>query len=99
GPYGEGSRFPLDVTRKIIRSIQANNLDEVKVEKDPIFGLQIPLHIEGVETDMLQPQRTWDNQGEYVPKAQELAQSFHKQMEKFGNFYQDNIEGAPTFKA
>lgn len=98
GQYGEGERFPLKVTRQIIRSIQANNLNDVKCERDPIFGLQIPLEIEGVSSEMLQPQKTWKDQSKYAPKAKELAESFHDQMKKFGEFYEKNIEGAPSIK-
>lgn len=99
GPYGEGSRFPLKITRQIIRSIQANTLNDAKTEADPIFGLRIPLEINGVERDMLQPQKTWKDQSAYEPKAKELAESFHAQMRKFGDFYHENAEGAPAHNA
>ncbi len=99
GAYGEGERFPLKVTRQIIRSIQANTLNTAVTEADPIFNLSIPLEINGVESDMLQPQKTWKDQSAYTSKAQELAASFHKQMEGFGDFYTENIKGAPTYKA
>lgn len=98
GPYGEGSRFPLKVTRQIIRSIQANNLNDAQTEADPVFGLRIPLEIEGVDREMLQPQKTWENQAAYEPKAKELAESFHKQMQNFGDFYHQNSQGAPAHR-
>ena len=98
GPYGEGKRFPLNITRKVIRQIQAGRVNDVQTEKDPIFGLSIPLEIEGVDSNMLWPQKTWQDQSKYAPKAEQLAASFHAQMKKFGDFYQTNINGAPTFK-
>jgi phosphoenolpyruvate carboxykinase (ATP) len=97
GPYGEGSRFPIKVTRQIIRQVQANQVNNTQTEADPIFGLNIPVGIDGVEADMLQPQKTWKDQAAYLPKAQELAKSYHTQMKKFGSFYDENIKGAPTF--
>lgn len=97
GPYGEGERFPLKVTRKLIRAIQANTLNEQATEVDPIFGLALPVNVEGVNSEMLQPQKTWEDQSAYTPKAQELAKDFHQQMKKFGDFYTDNFKGAPTF--
>lgn len=97
GAYGEGSRFPIKVTRQIIRQIQANNVNNTQTEADPIFGLNIPVGIDGVEADMLQPQKTWKDQSAYVPKAQELAKSYHSQMKNFGSFYDENIKGAPTY--
>ncbi len=97
GPYGEGNRFPIKVTRQIIRQIQANNVNSTQTEADPIFGLNIPVGIDGVEPDMLQPQKTWKDQAAYLPKAKDLASSYHKQMKNFGDFYTDNIKGAPTY--
>ena len=99
GPYGEGERFPLKITRKIIRAIQANTLNDTALEADPIFGLNIPVAIDGVEAKVLQPQKTWKDQSAYAPKAKELAASFHNQMKNFGEFYEQNIKGAPTFKS
>lgn len=99
GPYGEGERFPLKVTRKIIRAVQANTLNNIDTESDPIFGFNLPVGIDGVENDLLWPQKTWKDQSAYTPKAQELAASFHTQMKKFGDFYQENIKSAPTYNA
>lgn len=98
GPYGEGERFPLSITRNIIRAIQANELNDAVTEADPIFGLEIPLEINNVDKDMLHPQKTWKNESDYAPKAKDLAKSFHEQMKNFGDFYNDNIAGAPTYK-
>ena len=99
GPFGEGERFPLKVTRKIIRAIQSNTLNETQTETDPIFGFQLPVGVDGVDSSLLWPQRTWKDQSGYTPKAQELAKSFHEQMKKFGDFYQENSKGAPTYNA
>ncbi|MBD63814.1 MAG: phosphoenolpyruvate carboxykinase (ATP) [Halobacteriovoraceae bacterium] len=97
GPYGEGERFPLKVTREIIRSIQKNSVNETQTERDPIFGLDIPMGIDNVDNNMLWPQKTWKDQSAYIPTAQKLAASFHEQMKSFGDFYQENIKGAPTY--
>jgi phosphoenolpyruvate carboxykinase (ATP) len=97
GQYGEGERFPLKVTRQIIRAIQSNAINDTATEADPIFGFNIPVDIPNVEAKMLQPQKTWKDESAYTPKAQELAKSFHEQMKKFGDFYTENKNGAPTF--
>ncbi|MDD0854163.1 phosphoenolpyruvate carboxykinase (ATP) [Halobacteriovorax sp. GB3] len=95
GAYGTGQRFPLHITRQIIRSIQANTLNDTPVEQDPIFGLNIPAEVKDVPQTLLAPQKTWPNTNDYTAKAEELALSFHEQMKKFGDFYDVNIEGAP----
>lgn len=99
GPYGVGQRFPLNITRQIIRTVQANTLNMVPTQEDPIFGFKVPQAVRNVPTSFLHPQETWPDKQGYEDKAKELAISFHKQMEKFGDFYQKNISGAPTFKA
>jgi phosphoenolpyruvate carboxykinase (ATP) len=97
GGYGVGQRFPLHVTRQIIRTIQSNDLNNADTEKDPIFGLSVPLAVKDVPNSLLSPQKNWAKESEYVEKAQDLAKSFHTQMEKFGDFYKENIDGAPTY--
>lgn len=97
GPYGEGHRFPIKTTRQIIRQIQANNLNKIETEADPIFGLNLPLAIDGINNETIHPQKAWKDQGKYTEKAKELALSYHNQMKKFGSFYDENIKGAPTF--
>lgn len=97
GPYGTGQRFPLNITRQIIRTVQNNTLNMVQTEKDPYFGFEVPQAVRNVPTSFLHPEQTWPNKDEYHTKAKELAKSFHVQMEKFGEFYQQNIAGAPTY--
>ncbi len=98
GPYGVGQRFPLNITRQIIRTVQKDTLNMVPTQKDPIFGFEVPHAVRNVPTSFLNPKETWPDEKGYEDKAKELAISFHKQMEKFGDFYQKNIEGAPTFR-
>ena len=93
GPYGVGERYPIPVTRKIVRSVQSGLMANVPMEKDPIFGLQIPASVDGLDSNVLFPNKSWSSQDAYVEKATKLAKSFHKQMEKFGEFY-TNFKGS-----
>ena len=97
GPYGVGQRFPLNITRNIIRTVQKNTLNIVPTEKDPIFGFDVPQAVRDVPTSFLRPKDSWDNSQAYDDKAKELANSFHQQMKKFGSFYEKNKEGSPVF--
>ncbi len=99
GAYGEGQRFPLNITREIVRTVQSDTLNNVPTTTDEIFGFEVPQAVKSVPTSFLNPRETWSNPEAYDAKAKELAASFHKQMEKFGDFYQTNINGAPTYKA
>ncbi|MBL6990141.1 MAG: phosphoenolpyruvate carboxykinase (ATP) [Bacteriovoracaceae bacterium] len=97
GPYGVGNRYPIQATRQIIRSIQADALNDVTMKKDPIFGLNIPKKVDGVSSPLLNPAQTWKKHENYLIKAQELALSFHKQMAQFEAFDHDLTAGSPTY--
>ena len=99
GAYGVGHRFPLATTRQIIRSIQSNELNNVKTEKDPYFGLEIPTSVPHIANSLLNPEKSWDNKEAFKNKAMELAASFHEQMKNFEEFYKQNIDGAPTYNS
>ena len=83
GVYGVGHRFPIKVTRQIIRAIQKDGLVDVPTSTDPIFGLEIPQAVEGVEQSVLWPRECWEKKEEYDEKAKELADSFTKNMKKY----------------
>ena len=87
GPYGEGHRYPIPVTRNIIRSVQSGKMDTTEFKVDEIFNLELPMSVEGIENDVLHPHKSWESQEAYQEKAKALAKSFHTQMEKFGGFY------------
>jgi len=78
GPYGEGSRLRLDITRRLVRAILQGELDDVPWQVDPVFGLATPLAVPGVPKSLLDPQTTWKNPDAYDRKARELAALFDK---------------------
>lgn len=97
GAYGVGQRFPLNITRQIIRTIQSNALTLAPKEKDPIFGFDIPVAVRNVPTTFLHPRESWTDKNTYDETAKKLAVSFHEQMQSMGDFYRDNIAGAPVY--
>lgn len=86
GAYGIGERFPLKVTRQIVRSIQKGDLANAEFTQDSIFGFTTPAAVPGVETKVLNPKSTWKDPAAYDVEAKKLEASFRKQMEKFGSF-------------
>ncbi len=53
GGYGVSERFPLKVTRQIIRAIQKGEVAPLKGDVDPVFGFVVPQEIPGVEKSLL----------------------------------------------
>ena len=97
GPYGQGHRFPIHVTREIIRAIQHDELVNTTFDRDGVFGFDIPHHVRDVPTSMLHPRGGWERSEKYDEEAKKLAASFHKQVKNFGSFYEEHRKGSPTY--
>jgi phosphoenolpyruvate carboxykinase (ATP) len=80
GSYGKGSRYPLIVTRSIIRAIQKNEIDYSKFIKDKYFNLSIPKKVAELDQDRLNPINAWENKEEYEKVALKLVSDFHNQL-------------------
>jgi phosphoenolpyruvate carboxykinase (ATP) len=76
GPYGVGKRYDLSVTRGAIRAVQNGSYLQSSFVKDSVFGLSLPLSLEGVESRFLRPQTLWDSQDEYFESAKKLKAMF-----------------------
>ncbi|MBI3759326.1 MAG: phosphoenolpyruvate carboxykinase (ATP), partial [Deltaproteobacteria bacterium] len=83
GPYGVGKRMKLPHTRAMVNAALAGQLDEVKFENDPIFGLSVPQSCPGVPAEVLNPRNTWADKPAYDAKSHDLAERFKKNFEKF----------------
>ena len=83
GPFGEGSRMPIQATRTMLRAALAGELDGVEYREDPIFGLEVPVEVSGVDSKLLDPRSTWGDPEAYDRKARELARMFRDNFEQF----------------
>ncbi len=82
GPYGIGHRMPIKATRAIIRGALSGALESAETRTDPVFGLEVPIAVEGVEPGLLNPRETWDDKDAYDAKASELATQIAEQAKK-----------------
>lgn len=83
GPYGVGQRIPLTETRRIIDAILDGSVNNSVFVKDPIFGIEVPKQLTGVESRILIPQNTWDDQAEFERTRKLLARRFIENFEKY----------------
>ena len=83
GPYGEGSRMPIQATRALLRAAISGELAGVEYRTDPVFGFKVPVAVRGVETSLLNPRLTWADPQAYDEKARELAEMFRDNFAKF----------------
>ncbi|MCF8218360.1 MAG: phosphoenolpyruvate carboxykinase (ATP) [Bacteroidales bacterium] len=83
GAYGVGHRIDLTSTRNIIKAILNGSIDEEQYEELPIFGLNIPKNVEGVDAKILNPRNTWKYPDAWDKQAQTLAEQFIQNFENF----------------
>ncbi|WP_153730915.1 phosphoenolpyruvate carboxykinase (ATP) [Sporosarcina obsidiansis] len=96
GVYGVGKRMNLGHTRTMVRAAIAGKLDNVETKKNEIFGLEMPLEIEGVPSEVLHPRYAWANPEEYDAEAKRLASAFRENFKKFDHVSEDiAIKGGP----
>ncbi|WP_343551590.1 phosphoenolpyruvate carboxykinase (ATP) [Pantoea sp.] len=95
GWNGSGKRISLKDTRAIINAILAGELDGVETETLPVFNLQMPKQLPQVESAILDPRRSWPTEAAWQQAAQDLAQRFITNFEK----YTDNDAGKALVQA
>jgi phosphoenolpyruvate carboxykinase (ATP) len=96
GPFGTGSRFKIPTTRRIVNAIQNGELNGVATEHVPGLNLHVPVAVDGVDSNLLNPIKTWDNDEEYQSYLAELVQKFQDNFKKF-DVNQGIIAAGPKF--
>lgn len=83
GPYGVGSRIPLDKTRTLVRAVLDGKLSGASFTVDPVFGLHIPQSVPGLPPKLLRPRETWTDAAAYDTQARKLAGLFRTNFETY----------------
>ena len=83
GWNGTGKRISIKATRAIIDSILDGSMDEVETTNLPIFNLQIPAAVKGVDAEILDPRRTYEDEQLWYTKANKLGALFVENFVKF----------------
>lgn len=85
GAYGVGRRIDLPSTRAIINAILDGSIENAEFEVMPIFNLQVPKSLAGVDSKMLNPRNSWSSPEAWEVAASSLAQKFIKNFENFAD--------------
>jgi len=83
GPYGIGSRIDLPSTRAIIDSILDGSIKDAEYVTLPVFNLQIPKMVNGVNDKLLNPRNMWKSPEEWQNAAHDLAGKFINNFKHF----------------
>ncbi|HZT97457.1 MAG TPA: phosphoenolpyruvate carboxykinase (ATP) [Chloroflexota bacterium] len=83
GPYGEGSRIKIGLTRAMVSAILEGQLDSTPFHVSERFGVEVPDQVPGVPTEVLTPAQTWADPVRYEEQAARLAQMFAANFRQF----------------
>ncbi|MBO4852442.1 MAG: phosphoenolpyruvate carboxykinase (ATP) [Schwartzia sp.] len=89
GWNGSGKRISIKDTRGIIDAILGGAIKTAPTKKIPLFNLEVPTELEGVDPKILDPRDTYKDVSEWEKKAKDLAARFIKNFKK----YETNDEG------
>ncbi|WP_289997048.1 phosphoenolpyruvate carboxykinase (ATP) [Photorhabdus laumondii] len=95
GWNGTGKRISIKDTRGIIDAILNGDIEETDTITLPIFDLAVPTALPGVDTDILDPRKTYADKSQWEEKAKDLAHRFVDNFDK----YTDTPAGEALVKA
>jgi phosphoenolpyruvate carboxykinase (ATP) len=94
GPYGRGHRMQIGHTRALVRAAIAGRLAGAPMERDPVFGFEVPTACPDVPRAVLRPRYTWEDPGAYDAQARRLAGMFEENFEPFAGTVSAEVRAA-----
>ncbi|MGP6087582.1 phosphoenolpyruvate carboxykinase [Antarctobacter jejuensis] len=92
GAYGTGSRMPIKATRALLHAALEGKLASAEFRKDPNFGFEVPVSVEGVPELLLDPRKTWDDKAAYDVQAQKLVHMFADNFEQYVPYIDEDVK-------
>jgi len=83
GPYGTGNRIDLPSTRRIINAILNGSINKSEFVRLPVFHLSVPVKINGVDENILDPANGWESRTKWHIAATDLGMKFINNFSKF----------------
>ena len=87
-----GERFSIPTTRSIITAIVNGSIQNAKFTTLENFDFAIPVALEGVDDNLLNPKANWENQQDYDSYAKILIDAFSENFKQYD--VSDNITKA-----
>lgn len=95
GPYGIGKRMNLSYTRAMVKAAISGELAKAEYTNNSLFNVSIPKSIEGVPSELLNPENTWENKDDYYKKAKELVERFNENFKRYEDVPENIINAGP----
>ena len=84
-PVAGAKRISIQNTRSMITAILDGSIEHSDFEVEPIFSLECPKNLTGVNSDVLNPRSAWDNPDAYDRQAEELVELFLENFKIYGD--------------
>jgi len=78
--------MPLPYTRRMVNWILTGEHRKAEFHRVPVFGILVPNAIDGVPTELLYPEKTWQDKDAFKKTASQLKADFDKNYTKFHQF-------------
>ncbi len=90
-------RMPIKVTRALLNAALDGSLNDVEFKRDPNFGFEVPVAVDGIDSNILNPRAAWTDGEAYDRTAQELVAKFIANFEQFEQHVDEGVrQAAPT---
>ena len=95
GWNGTGKRMKLSYTRAMVTAALTGEIEKSVFVTDPTFGVQVPTSIEGVPSELLIPENTWEDKAAYQASCKKLAASFVENFKKYTHMSDEVVAAGP----
>ena len=94
GPFGEGERMPIRVTRALLNAALDGSLNEAAFRVDETFGFEVPLEATEIVSKTLNPRETWNDPDAYDAQAAKRANASVETVAKVEDYVSDDVKAA-----
>ncbi len=92
-------RMPIKATRALLNAALDGTLLNAEFRKDPNFGIEVPVAVDGVDSKLLDPRGAWADAAEYDVAAQELVRKFADNFAQFVDYVDEGVMKAALVAA
>ena len=87
-------RMPIKATRALLNAALDGSLNNAEFRKDPNFGFDVPVAVDGVDSTILDPRGAWADKADYDVTAQKLVSQFIDNFAQFAEHVDEGVRQA-----
>jgi phosphoenolpyruvate carboxykinase (ATP) len=92
-------RMPIKATRALLNAALDGSLNTAQFRKDPNFGFEVPVAVDGVDSGILDPRSAWTDRADYDVTAQKLVGQFIDNFAEFAEHVDEGVRQAAPVAA